>query len=184
MDNSAGASPVVEGDGLRVTGLPGQLASLRYFDRMGRFAETVRETLGMPLPQALRATVRDSGDAAGPILAWRSPTETLLVCGDHDRPAFSELQQRLTGAADGSMVDQTGGIRGYRLEGQRAQDLLQRMGAITTIPGLGEARSGRVAELQVLAACVQAGEFLLWVERVYADHLVEWMRTTVADFKG
>jgi heterotetrameric sarcosine oxidase gamma subunit len=183
VDNSAAAPSVVEGDGLRVTGLPGQVASLRYFDRMGRFAETVRETLGMPLPQALRATARDSaGRGAGLVLAWRSPTETLLLCGDHDRPAFAELQQRLADAADGSMVDQTGGIRGYRLEGQRARDLLQRMGATTTIPGLGEARGGRLAELQVLAACVQAGEFLLWVERVYADHLVEWMRATVADF--
>jgi heterotetrameric sarcosine oxidase gamma subunit len=182
VDNSAGAPSVVEGDGLRVTGLPGQVASLRYFDRMGRFAETVREALGMPLPQALRATARDLRRAAGVILAWRSPTEALLLCGDHDRPAFAELQRRLAGAADGSMVDQTGGIRGYRLEGQRAQDLLHRMGAVTTIPGLGEARSGRLAELQVLAACVQAGEFLLWVERVYADHLVEWMRATVADF--
>jgi sarcosine oxidase gamma subunit len=184
MDNWAGAPPVVEGGGLRVTGLPGLVASLRYFDRMGRFAETVRETLGIPLPQALRATARDLRPGAGLILAWRSPTETLLLCGDQDRPAFAELQQRLAGAADGSMVDQTGGIRGYRLEGQRGQDLLQRMGAITTIPGLGEARSGRLAELQVLAACVQAGEFLLWVESVYADHLIEWMRATVADFIG
>jgi sarcosine oxidase gamma subunit len=185
VDNSAGAAPVVEGDGLRVTDLPGQVASLRYFDRMGRFAETVRETLGVPLPQALRATARDSRPGAGGlILAWRSPTETLLLCGDHDRPAFAELQQRLAGAADGSMVDQTGGIRGYRLEGQRARDLLPRMGAITTIPGLGEARSGRLAELQVLAACVRAGEYLLWVETVYADHLTKWMRATVADFIG
>jgi sarcosine oxidase gamma subunit len=185
VDNPAGAPSVVEGNGLRVTALPGQVASLRYFDRMGRFAETVHETLGIPLPQALRATARDpAGRAAGLILAWRIPTETLLLCGDQDRPAFAELQQRLAGAADGSMVDQTGGIRGYRLEGQRGQDLLQRMGAITTIPGLGEARSGRLAELQVLAACVQAGEFLLWVERVYADHLIEWMRATVADFIG
>ena len=183
MDNSAGAPPVVEGNGLRVTGLPGQVASLRYFDRMGRFAETVGETLGMPLPQALRATARDMGGrGAGLMLAWRSPTETLLLCGDDAQPAFAELQQRLAGAADGSMVDQTGGIRGYRLEGRRAQDLLQRMGAITTIPGLGEARSGRLAELQVLTVCVQAGEFLLWVERAYADHLTKWMRATVADF--
>jgi sarcosine oxidase gamma subunit len=184
VDNPAAAPPVVEGKGLRVTGLSGELASLRYFDRKGPFAETVRETLGMPLPQALSASARGLRPGAELLLAWRSPTETLLFCGDHARPVFAELQQRLAGAADGSMVNQTGGIRGYRLEGHRAADLLQRMGAITAIPGLGEARSGRLAELQVLATCVQAGEILLWVERVYADHLTNWMRATVADFNG
>jgi len=183
VDNSADAPPVVDGNGLRVTGLSGQVASLRYFERAGRFAETVRETLGMPLPLTLSASARDLRSGAELILAWRSPTETLLFCGDHARPVFADLQQRLVSAADGSMVNQTGGIRGYRLEGQRVQDLLQRMGAITTIPDLGEARTDRLAELQVLAVCVQAGEILLWVERVYADHLTKWMRATVAEFK-
>jgi sarcosine oxidase gamma subunit len=182
VDNSPGAPTVVEGDGLRLTVLCGQVASLRYFDRMGRFAETVRATIGMPLPQPLRATTLDSANrGAGVTFAWRSPTETLLLCSDPS--AFDDLQQRLGTAADGAMVDQTGGIRGYRIQGQRARDLLQRMGASTAIPGLGEARSGRLAELHVLTACVQAGEFLIFVERVYADHLVEWIRATVADFE-
>jgi hypothetical protein len=59
---------------------------------------------------------------------------------------------------------------------------LQRLGAATAIASLGEARSGRLAELHVLTACVQSGEFLLLVERVYANHLIEWIRATVADF--
>ena len=165
-----------------MTVLRGQVASLRYFDRGGRFAETVRETIGMPLPQPLRATAQGTASgSAGVTLAWRSPTETLLLC--NDRPVLADLQQRLATAADGSMVDQTGGIRGYRVQGQRARDLLQRMGATTAIPGLGEARSGRLAELHVLTACLQPGEFLLFVERVYANHLVEWIGATVADFK-
>ncbi len=56
------------------------------------------------------------------------------------------------------------------------------MGAATAIPAPGEARSGRVAEVPVLTACVESGEFLMLVERVYADHLLGWMRATVADF--
>jgi sarcosine oxidase gamma subunit len=80
------------------------------------------------------------------------------------------------------MVDQTGGICVFRVQGERGRDLLQRLGATTAIPGLGEACGGRLAEVQVLAVCVQSGEFLLFIERVYADHLHEWMRTTAADF--
>ena len=81
------------------------------------------------------------------------------------------------------MVDQTGGIRVIQLQGRRAVDLLLRLGAATAIPGLGEARSSRLAELHVLVACVQAGHYLLLVERVYANHLLDWIGATVADFE-
>ena len=37
------------------------------------------------------------------------------------------------------------------------------------------------AELQVLTVCVQPAEYLLLVERVYANHLVDWIAATVAD---
>jgi heterotetrameric sarcosine oxidase gamma subunit len=184
VDKSPDTAPAVESHGLRVTVLRGLAASLRYFDHMGRFAETVRETVGMSLPPPLRAATRSTaGSGAEFILAWRSPTETLLLCTDHDQPVFADLQQRLATAVGGSMVDQTGGIRGYRIQGQRSLDLMQRMGATTAIPAMGEARGGRLAEVQVLTVCIAAGEFLLLTERVYADHLVEWMRATVADFK-
>jgi hypothetical protein len=68
------------------------------------------------------------------------------------------------------------------VRGLKARDLLARLGAVASIPDLGEARSSRLAELQVMTVCVQAGEFLLLVERVYAHHLLEWMGATVADF--
>jgi heterotetrameric sarcosine oxidase gamma subunit len=158
-----------------------QVASLRYFGRAGSFCGVVQETLGQPLPEPCRATVAAvAGRDAQIVLAWRSPTETLLLC--KDRATVAELQARLAGAADGCMVDQTGGICVLRVQGRRCGDLLQRMGAATAIPGLGLARGGRLAEVHVLTACIQEGEFLLFVERVYADHLVEWMRATVADF--
>ena len=39
----------------------------------------------------------------------------------------------------------------------RARDLLLRLGAATALPDLGEARTGRLAELPVLTLCVTAG---------------------------
>jgi heterotetrameric sarcosine oxidase gamma subunit len=181
MDNSRDTGNAVEIDGLSVTIEHGLLiASLRYFDAAGGFATTVREFIGRPLPEPLHASRADSATSdTDIILAWRSPTETLIV-GNHGA-AFAELQRRLASAADGCMVDQTGGIRVLRLQGRRAGDLLLRLGAATAIPGLGEARSGRLAELHVLTACVQAGQYLLLVERVYARHLLDWIGATAAD---
>jgi heterotetrameric sarcosine oxidase gamma subunit len=177
--SNPGESPFsVEAAGLRVEARGDLLAaSLRYFDAAGSFAAAVREATGQAIPAALAA-----GFNAGSflMLAWRSPTETLLLC--NDRAAFAELERRLLAAADGCMVDQTGGLRVYRVQGPRAVALLQRIGAATVVPGAGEARAGRMAELQVLTACLQTEEYLLVVERAYADHLVGWIRATVADF--
>jgi len=181
VDDLRGTALAMDAGGLRVEAvLDVQVASLRYFGRAGGFCGVVHETLGQPLPEPCRATVAAAGRDAQIVLAWRSPTETLLLC--KGPAAFAELEARLAGAAGGCMVDQTGGICVLRVQGRRGGDLLQRMGAATAIPGLGLARGGRLAEVHVLTACIQDGEFLLFVERVYADHLVEWMRTTVADF--
>jgi len=168
-------------DGLRVEALPGvHVASLRYFDRAGTFGGVLQQALGQPLPPSQRAALTAAGDAAESVLAWRSPTETLLLCSG--ATVLAELGQRLAGAADGCMVDQTGGIHVLRVRGRRAGELLQRLGAVAAIPGLGEARGGRLAEVHVLTVCVQRAEYLLFVERVYAAHLIEWIRLTLADF--
>jgi hypothetical protein len=34
----------------------------------------------------------------------------------------------------------------------------------------------------VLALCVEEGQILLVVERVYSEHLLGWIRDTAADF--
>jgi heterotetrameric sarcosine oxidase gamma subunit len=182
MDSPQGTSAAVEIDGVSVSTDRGvQIASLRYFDHAGGFAAAVREAVGNALPEPLRAVqAGNATQGAYLILAWRSPTETVLL--SNDRAAFDELERQLAAVPDGCMVNQTGGICVLRVQGEKAGDLLLRLGAATAIPGRGEARSGRLAELQVLTACVQAGEFLLLVERVYANHLIEWIRATVADF--
>jgi len=184
MGNSPSRTSVIEADGISVkidVGL--QVASLRYFDSTGSFADAVREAVGEPLPEPLHALRIDSGaDDAHSILAWRSPTETLFLSSDA-RP-FNDLERQLADSPEGCMVNQTGGIRALRIQGSRTHDLLLRLGAPTAIPRLGEARSSRLAELHVLVVCVQPGELILLVEGVYADHLLEWMAATVADFSA
>jgi sarcosine oxidase gamma subunit len=180
VDSSTPAS--IESGGLSVIlELDQQIASLRYFSPTGPFAAHVRALLGWPLGEPLRAGHGGSPiSSADFVLAWRSPTETLLLT--RNRMAFAELTQRLAAEADGCMVDQTGGTRLFRVTGPKARDLLLRLGSATSIPDVGEARPGRFAELTVLAASIRAGEYLLLVERVYANHLFEWMSATAADF--
>jgi heterotetrameric sarcosine oxidase gamma subunit len=183
MDNSGRKTFVVAIDGLSVIEERGLLAaSLRYFDPADRFVAAVHESVGRPLPARLGAVQVDLATrGAHIILAWRSPTETLLLTAD--AVAFAELELRLAAEVDGCMVDQTGGVSAFRVSGLKARDMLLRLGAVTSIPDLGEARSGRLAELQVMTVCVQAGEFLMLVERVYAHHLLEWIGAAAGDFQ-
>jgi heterotetrameric sarcosine oxidase gamma subunit len=171
----------VEIDGLSIRAdLDAQTASLRYFHHAGTFAAAVHQAVGRELPEPLRAfQIGNATQGSYVILAWRSPTESLLLT--NDRAAFDELARQLASAADGCMVNLTGGILVLRVRGDKAGDLLLRLGSATTIPNLGEARSARLAELQVLTVSVVPNEYLLLVERVYANHLLEWIGVTAAD---
>ena len=183
MDNPPAMIGAMEADGWSAAAVSGlQIASMRYFDRTGGFAAAVFEAVGRPLPEPRRVIeVRHSAGDGSVMLAWRSPTETTLLC--QSRIAFAELEQHLAGKADGCMVDQTGGVSVIRMRGPRARELLLRLGASTAIPSLGEALSSRCAEVHVLTACIEEGEFLSLVERVYAAHLLEWIRVTAGDFR-
>jgi sarcosine oxidase gamma subunit len=167
------------------------IASLRYFDSAGPFATEVGEVLGGPLPEPLRAHRRvpvasdhRAEGAARPtselVLAWRSPTETLLITTD--AVWLAEASRFAAARSDGCLVDQTGGILSLMVTGPRAPDLLLRLGSTDAIPALGEARTTRLAELSVMSLCARSGEILLLVERVFARHLFGWIRETVDDF--
>jgi sarcosine oxidase gamma subunit len=171
------------------------IALLRYFDPAGSFAAAVGELLGGPLPEPLRADRRvlsAAGDSAGNravragkagselVLAWRSPTETLLMTADAGW--LAAVSAFAAGRSDGCLVDQTGGILSLVLTGARVPDLLLRLGSTDAIPALGEARTSRLAELSVMSLCTRPGEILLLVERVYVRHVIGWIRETVADF--
>jgi sarcosine oxidase gamma subunit len=183
VDESQELFAAIEVKGLTVDGIRGmRVASLRYFDPAGNFADAAMGLIGRPLPQPLRADsatlVYQGGDAKF-ILAWRSPTETLLLSADRD--AFAHLKDSLASVPDGCMVDQTGGLCALRVSGSKAGDVLLRLGSSASIPVVGEARSSRLADLQVLTLCVQPDTLILLVERVYLAHLLGWMSTTAAD---
>ena len=155
-----------------------QVATLRYFDRAGPFADAVHAALGATLPEALAARELIDGQV---ILAWRSPTETL--CVTRSIPRLAELTVQLAGAADGCIIDLSGGVRIVRLTGLRIADLLWRLGGTASVPGAGEARRSRLADVAVLALSVRAGETLLAVDRAYLSHLLAWIRETLLDFE-
>jgi hypothetical protein len=180
------------------------IASLRYFEAAGAFAAALASDLGGPLPEPLRVVRRTVGragtgalgasagsvgttgpgaaDAPGPdtMLAWRSPTETIVLTSDIGR--FAAVATRAADRSDGHMVDQTDGISAYTVTGTRARDLLVRLGSTAAIPALGESHASRLAELSVMSLCVRPGEIMLLVERVYGSHLMGWIAATVGDF--
>ena len=155
-----------------------QVATLRYLEAGGAFARAVHEATGVALPQVLRATSARGGEL---ILAWRSPTETLLLAGE---AALSELEARLAQAADGCLVNLSGGLKVLRVRGEGIADLLCRLGGTGSIPQPGEARRTRMADVPVVAVSLTAGETLLVVDRAYAEHLMGWIRETLLDFAG
>jgi hypothetical protein len=155
------------------------VATLRYFDRGGSFAETVQAVTGAVLPGPL--TAAELSDAQL-ILAWRSPTETLCIAASPAR--LAELLSRLAGAAEGCAVDLTGGVRIVRLTGARIADLLCRLGGAASVPAAGEARRSRMADVPVLAVAVRNDETLLAVDRGHLAHLLAWIRETLLDFEA
>lgn len=155
---------------------PLHVATLRYFEPAGPFAAAVAHIMETPLPPPLTAVAKD---AAGVILAWLRPTETLLLC--ETEAALADLRQRLAQVPGGHMVDLSGGVRVLRLHGARVGELLDRLGSTAVALPLNGARRGRLADVPVLALSVRAGEVLLVVDRACAGHLSGWIDATLAD---
>ena len=156
------------------------VASLRYFDTSGAFSRTVSRVVGLELPNICRANVMVGDvDADRTILAWRSPTETLLL--SDERTLIDQLEAEAAMHPDGCIVELTGGACVVRAGGEAVPELFNRIGGQATWPHLGEARRSRLADVPVLALQVQPGEILLALDRVYVEHLMTWIRATAAD---
>jgi hypothetical protein len=156
------------------------VASLRYFDPDGMFSRAVPRYVGAPLPDRCRATTVFPGiDTDRTILAWCSPTETLLLCDN--AALITQLHADVVTHDDGCVIDLTGGAWVLRVNGEAIAALFARMGGQATLPGLGEARRSRLADVPVLALQVQPGEILLIVDRVFVEHLMAWIRVSAAD---
>lgn len=167
------------------------IAALRYFESAA-VAGLLQDLTGLGVPSTGQALGRGTSKAATPgvaasaweplewILAWRSPTETLVL--STESAALATLGARLGDASNACLVDQTGGIWVLRLTGSRVSDVLLRLGSSSAIPAVGQALTSRVAELTVTAVRVQEQESVLLVDRLYAEHLLGWIRETIADF--
>jgi heterotetrameric sarcosine oxidase gamma subunit len=151
-------------------------AALRYVVSDGEFA-VAAGVAGAPIPATLEA--HDTGDEL--LLAWRSPTETLCLARSAAR--LAQLCRALDGIPGGCCVDLSGALSVVHLCGERIPDLLARIGSAASLPGIGEARRSRMADVPVLALCVNAPEVLLVVDRAYAAHLLGWIRETLLDFE-
>jgi heterotetrameric sarcosine oxidase gamma subunit len=156
-----------------------EIVSLRRFDEHAVAPAALTAALeDVSLPATLKAT---SNAAQTLTLAWRSPTEIVLVGAG---AGWAQATARALAAHRdwGCSVDQSGGVHVWRLRGARIRAFLERIGSADSMPDIGEARVSRIAELSVLAASVREGEVRLLVERVYSDHLQGWMTETAADF--
>ena len=181
MDKFSDCLLPVEEAGVRISLEPDiHVASLRYFDLSGAFSITVGALIGARFPDRLRAiAIPQHADAKLMILAWRSPTETFLLC--KDGLVIGRLEAEAKMLNDGCLVDQTGGASVLRANGKCVAGLFARIGGQATLPNLGEARRSRLADVPVLALQVQASEIFLVVERVYAEHLMAWIRISAAN---
>lgn len=158
-------------------------ATLRYFEPAGPFAAAVAAATGAPLPPPLTATAlpEDALLCPGLVLAWLRPTETLALC--ETAAPLAGLCERLAQAQGGHVVDLTAGLEALRLRGPRVAELLCRLGSTAVALGAGEARRGRLADVQVLAIGTSADEVLLVVDRAYAEHLRGWIQATLGDWR-
>jgi hypothetical protein len=154
-----------------------RVATLRYFARDGEFARVMHAATGAALPQVLEA--REIPEAQL-IFAWRSPTETWCLTRSPVR--LSQLASALAGAADGCLVDLSGGLKVVRVTGARLPDLLCRLGGTGGVPQPGEARRSRLADVPVLTLSLRAGEGWLVVDRGYLPHVRSWIHETLLDF--
>jgi hypothetical protein len=164
----------LEIDGLRVEcarAVPA--AALRYFTCAGGFAAALGAA-GLNLPECGHAVgLKDL------TLAWRSPSETLCLAATPE--ALVQLQARLGEHTDGCLVELTGALDVVALSGSRVAELLVRLGSTASLPGKGEARRSRMADVPVLALALEAARVQLVLERIYSEHLLGWIAATLAD---
>ena len=162
--------------GLTVRAEVMQAASLRYFDSAGDFATAVRAATECSLPDTLHAL---EGAFGAIVLAWRGPTETLLLTPSAAR--LAALETSLGAHTDGCLVNLSGALSVLRVLGEPCAELLGRLGGSGCVPGAGEARRARLADVPVLAVSLRAGDTWLVVDRGYAPHLHGWIRETLLD---
>lgn len=152
------------------------MASLRHF-AAAPLAALLLETTGAGLPRPQQAC---QGADAQVTLAWRSPSETLVLSGAVE--VLQQLAEKLKASDEACLVDLSAAFKIVRLCGPRGSDLLCRLGGTGLIPNVGEAHRGRLCDVAVLAVSVCEGETWLVLDRAYLPHVLGWIGATLADF--
>jgi hypothetical protein len=153
-----------------------RMASLRHFAAAPLDA-LLLETTGAALPGSQQACQGADGKVT---LAWRSPSETLVLSGAAD--VLRQLAEQLNASTDACLVDLSAAFKVVRLAGARVSDLLCRLGGTGSIPNVGEAHGGRLCDVPVLAVSVCEAETWLVLDRAYLPHVLGWIAATLADF--
>jgi hypothetical protein len=174
VDEYEAAMAPIETPHLRIALNPHiQVASLRFFDTDGPFANAVQRELRVPLPPPQRASF---SPGATPLitLAWRAPSEVLALCDS--ALVLEQLSSAVADLTDGCLVDLTGGLCILQVAGERVHDLFALLGGQQVCPTLGEARGSRLADVPVFAIQAAPNEFLFAVDRLYGEHFMSFVR--------
>ena len=176
-------SQTITRQGLRVSvDTATRIASLRHLAPDGAFSKAVRTVLGTSLPLPLRVAVATHCDTAtNLILAWRSPTETIVL--SRDAAPIDAIQDAVAQISDGCCIDRSGGFWTIRVTGMGIDALMARLGSPESMPSPGQSIRSRVADVPVLSVSVASGEVLLLAERTYAPHLLNWIQQSVRDWQ-
>lgn len=182
MDSGPAGSEFMETAGVTVRVDRGlHVAAIRYVDPSA-IKDVVTAVLGVEIPAPLRAVWPPPAGGAGVgecLVLWRNPHESWLISSD--AAPSSAIAAALREATMACIVDQTGGIRPIRIRGRRRGDLLIRLASVASIPATNQALAGRWADVTAVAVGSSDDETILLVERVYADHILGWIRETLAD---
>jgi len=171
----------IEGPTLQVQLQPQwHAASLRYFERDSAFTAMVSAVTGLSVPNDLGAVCAGGADRLV-LLAWRSPTDTLLLTGDAG--LLDSLQTAAAALTDGCLVDQRGGLLVMRARGESVAALVARNAGHGAMPAIGESRRTRFADVAMLIVKVQPEETLFVIDRIYAPHVMASIRVSAADLE-
>jgi hypothetical protein len=159
-----------------------RVASLRHLAPDGALSKIIRAVFGTSLPLPLRVSVATHFDTATDvILAWRSPTETIVLT--RDAAPIDAIQHAVAQLSDGCCIDRSGSFWTIRMTGMGIDGLMARLGSPESMPTPGQSIRSRVADVPVLSISTASGEVLLLVERTYAPHLLNWIQESVRDLK-
>lgn len=177
MDRACVPAALIEGRRVRVrVDEHWHVAALRYFDPAGEFAAQAAAILGHAIPAILSISAGGSLKEPRSLLAWRSPTESLLLCSDAEH-----MRQLTTPSADGCCVEQTGGRGIVRIEGTAGADVMARLGGVALNPPIRAAHGGRLADVSALSLRLTEDCLLVAVDRFYLEHLLRSIEMTVRD---